>query len=248
MNTKILFVLSVSVLIMGCSTLPNSKRFNPEFDSDISHITVRKLENKEVLDFIVFHPKMYGAGLGPAAAIGAEIAASGRIADHKDEYNNVIKPYLIDFSAYFNNELKQFLVEEGYQVEFIEIPEENLKNGFIQDYPEVMGDAILDVGLSVLGYTSEYEKTYLTDVRIGAKLVSSKKGKVVYSQAYHYGYQPTSSRYRRANEIENEYYADRSYEFEGFERLKVEAETSIEKLKLGLSLIAEAIARDLKKK
>ena len=230
---NILSLLLATILITGCSAIPQQS-FNAEANKNIKTVTLLEPPMvKKIGVGILHHP---GASFG---LIGAAIAAAdtaGKTAD----YNNTLASNKVDWSAYTQQLIRAKLQQSGYTVTTLKARKENdKKQEFMEKYPDIKTDAILDYYYGVSHLATGPTTDYIPTVTIYSRLVKSSDKSVIYAQHFTSGNPAMSGKGATVSPV--------TTGFKNIATLKSRSKESVQALKSGVTTIAGLIGKDLKK-
>jgi hypothetical protein len=227
---KILLIIQIC-LLAGCASLPQQK-FDSTRHREIDSMNVRKVREIDSLSYYVVHR------VGDSFGFIGSLASSVSVANKGKTFNNAMKDHMVDFSAKFDESLKEQLALKGYKVNSIKVLEEDTKNGFMVEYSEE--SPTLDVRLAYFGYHSQSGKVYSPGIFVTVKLVSDKGKDLLFAETYLYG---KDSSMKKVKFIES----SDEYDLMGFNELESNPEIVLQGLLSGIDRVSMAIAEDLKK-
>ena len=232
---KLLLATMAIILMAGCAQLPK-QAFNKEAATGLKALTVTSRQDEKRYDAVIIaHP---GASFGLVGAIvaAADMKAKG------DKLTAALDPEKTKVRQLFSKELTKALADGGYTSDVVELAEDVKFDDHATEAKKLSkqpSDAILvaylsDASYAAVGATSDY----LPFVGARVKLIG-KDGRILYEDFISYGYQ--------LNKAAVHLQPQDVYRFKNIDELVASPEKSREGLHIGAHLLAEQIARDLKR-
>jgi hypothetical protein len=221
------------VLITGCANVPKQP-FNREAHRDINQITV--LEAGFAKEYPVVNVGHAGMSFG---LIGALIATAD-ISSKTNQFTKEIAAKGFDAAKEYQDALVAALEKAGYSVRLVKVARP--KDKFLDNYASVAGDsqAVLDstihAGYAAASGGSDYVPTFASTLR----LVRTKGKQVLYQDVINYGYE---NRQKESVSIASE----KTYFFVDFPALMKNTDLALEGMRVGIPLVVNQIAQDLRK-
>jgi hypothetical protein len=224
-------ILTVAVVLVltGCATVPSTE-YDPQLNAHVTALEVKEVPSIKKPDYYVVHR------VGDMFGVVGSLTSSIIVAADGDTFADSVMPYGVDFGSEFNESLSQKLTSAGYQVMPLYNPNGESQMGYLKSYPT--SAPVLDIKMSVVGYSSPAGRVYDPSISVSAKLVEGSAENVLYEKTFIYA--PDNS-LKGATLIKS----DPTHKFDGFRTMVDNPEIAIEGIRAGLDAIAVAIANDL---
>lgn len=178
---KLFLILTLSLFATGCATVPKQS-FNKEANKDVKSISLINTPAIEKVNVSMLHHPT--ASFGLIGGIAAALDTNAKTTD----YNTAIKAHKTDWNAYAQQQIKSQLEKNGYQVKVVDARKaENKKMAYLEKYPKVTTDAILDYHFSVGHLATGATTPYVPTVVLQARLSKAKDKSVIYEDQFSAG-------------------------------------------------------------
>jgi hypothetical protein len=241
MKRNLAFWCTLFLLVLsGCAAI-EKQAFNRQANVAIKSVTI--LEPKPSTGFgiaVINHPAL-AFGLIGAGIYSAEMTTKS------NSFDAVMKPLGWSLSSEIVEEIATELAAAGYKVSRAKIKREN--PGLLENYKSITplegtlpaADAWLDVSTRDPLYVANSPTAdYLPSVALTVRLVSAKEQTLLYREDLFYGYAFAAPRLAAVVIA-----SDGKYRFPSHSDLLKNPETTLNGVKLGVSLLAKRIAADL---
>lgn len=230
---KLFLILALSIFATGCATVPKQS-FNKEANKDVKSISLINSPLIEKVNVAMIHHP--GGSFGLIGGIAAALDTSAKTTEH----NTAIKAHKTDWNVYAQQQIKAQLEKNGYQVKLVNArKKDNKEMTYLEKYPAVTTDAILDYHFGVGHLATGATTPYVPTVILSARLSKTSDKSVIYEEQFDAGNPAAGGKAVMLGA------GDKSYQ--NVATLNAKPAESVAELKKAINKVATRIGQDLRK-
>jgi len=229
-HTIRLSLIFIVCLISGCVSIPK-QAFDKSTKANIKSITLLQVQD----------PTFYYA-VDTSGAGGIALGYSNAVVNHSYEFTHLMSGQELQVGNRLTQELISKLENSGYSVNVLRGVRPKGTNNLDADFSNIKtdGDAIMDVRVNVIGYTSAvFSKEFRPWIGVSSRLVNAQNYKQLYFEVFGYG--PDNSIGQDITHIPQ----SGNHRYGSFHEITSNLEEAGKVLLIGIPIISDAISKQL---